>query len=195
MIHTKTMGRPRKTEQVSKDYILAKIEKSMAKSSWQDLTLASVAQKVGIKSPSLYHYFQGLEGLKKELALRALKDFSQILEQALASAPGDKKLKAFFEAYREFSKKHPLQFECAQFGVSSKDTELMQNSYKIVQLAIEATGLQKLESKTRIHQIRILRCLLNGFIQLETLGGFQLEEDIDDTFQVLIKTANKILTL
>lgn len=191
------MGRPKKKDQIDKDYILAKIEKTMAKAHWHELSIAGIAKKVGVKSPSIYHYFSGLEGLRNELSMKATIEFAEVLAESLVSVPQEQKVRVFFETYRAFSKENPFKFECVQFGIASQNKELLQKAYKIVQLATEASDLKTPDRSLEeiIHKVRIIRCLLNGFIDLESNGGFQLEQSSDETFEYLIRSAKAILEL
>lgn len=180
------MGRPSKQQSITADIILDRVEKSFSGLRWQDLSMGQVAKKLKIKPPSLYHHFDGIEDLRRQLTLRSLLQFHSYLESHLERSRDKDTLEIFATAYRNFAKSYPLQFDCAQFGISSQDADLAKAAEEIVHLAIESLSSYKIPKNRIIHAIRILRSSLNGFIELELNEGFQMTDDIDKTFTELL---------
>ncbi|MCF2127445.1 TetR/AcrR family transcriptional regulator [Strepomyces sp. STD 3.1] len=69
------------------------------------LTLRAVADRLGIKAPSLYKHFPDKEAVETELIVQALAEAGEAMEAAEAQEPGS--LTALAEAYRAYALAHP----------------------------------------------------------------------------------------
>jgi AcrR family transcriptional regulator len=89
------------------------------------VTLASVAAALGIRSPSLYAHVDGLDGLRRRLALHAAAAMAEALGTAAAGRLGLDALEAIAHAYRAFARQHPGRYAAAQRAVPpGQDDEL-----------------------------------------------------------------------
>ncbi len=59
---------------------------------FEQVSLASLAKKLQIRTPSLYNHVQGLPGLRKELACFALRKLKEELAEAAIGKSGDEAL-------------------------------------------------------------------------------------------------------
>jgi AcrR family transcriptional regulator len=182
------MARPQ-GESFTSDKILKKIIKALNRHSFLDLTLAQVASLLNIKSPSLYNHFDGLEDLKSQIALIALNQFSDCLEASLQQGDCRGKLSAFMTSYREFALTKPFLFEAAQFGIQAKNKEVLQKAHSIAQMTEKALDAYQIPKAKQAHALRVIRSLLNGFIQIEQNRGFQRSEDPSQSFREMIEFA------
>lgn len=182
------MARPQ-GESFTSDKILKKITKSLSRQSFLNLTLAQVASLLKIKPPSLYNHFSGLEDIKNQIALIALDEFSENLESSLRQEDGQEKLSAFMIAYREFALSKPFLFEAAQFGIQTKNKDVLRKAHSIAQMTEKALDTYRIPKAKQGHALRVIRSLLNGFIQIEQNKGFQRSESPDQSFQELIEFA------
>lgn len=166
-----------------------KVEKRFKRQKFAELTLALVAKHLAIKPPSLYNHFASLQDLRDQLTLVALEKMKTHLQEGLENKKGRERARAFISEYRRFAKEHPLLFEASQFGVRSLNPEIASAALKVVRLAVSSLEAWTIQETQRIHAVRILRSLINGFIELESQGGFQLEEDPNRSFDQLIDFA------
>ena len=51
------------------------------------LTLAALAERLGIRQPSLYKHVDGMDGLQRSLAVRAKTELADILTRATGRGP------------------------------------------------------------------------------------------------------------
>src|SRR5262245_64538580 len=75
----------------------------------ESLSLATVAEKLGVRPPSLYHHVDGLESLRRTLAIHGANELKAMFANAAKGLRGKKALLAVARAYRAFAKKHPAQ--------------------------------------------------------------------------------------
>jgi len=75
------------------------------------LSMRNLADRIGIRAPSIYKHFPNKEALEAALISDAFDEQSKLFEQAL-EAPG-KPLVAMTEAYRAYAKRHPHLYRLA----------------------------------------------------------------------------------
>jgi AcrR family transcriptional regulator len=146
-----------------------------------ELTLARLAQRLGVRPPSLYAHVDGLEDVRVRLAERgALELAAAVRTAATGRARGDA-LAAVADAYRAYAREHPGTYAALQVGKSEAATEVVD----VVAAVLRGYGL---DGDDAIHGVRIVRAALHGFVVLETGGGFGMPLDLDETFSRLLAT-------
>lgn len=65
----------------------------------QEVTLASLAQTLGVRSPSLYNHVKGLQDVRKHLGIYGIKQLYNKLEEAAEGKRMDEAIHALGEAY------------------------------------------------------------------------------------------------
>ncbi len=152
------------------------------------VTLASVAQKLQIRSPSLYNHVNGLPDLRRHLAFRGLALLKERFDRALEGKSGDDAVRAFSQAYLSFAREHPGLYEAIQRAPEPDDDALKQAMGEIVGYAVRALEGYGLRGDPAIHAVRAIRSLLHGFASLERQGGFGMPLDLDVTFRLMVET-------
>jgi AcrR family transcriptional regulator len=151
------------------------------------VSLAAVAARLGIRSPSLYAHVAGLEGLRRELALAAAAAMRESFEAAVSGRSGFEALRALAEAYREFARRHPGLYEAAQRAVRpGEDDELYEALGAVVAPVFRSFAEVGVDTVDRVHLTRAFRSALHGFVMLERTGGFGMPESIDQSFMRLV---------
>lgn len=154
------------------------------------ITLASLAKKLNIRPPSLYNHVEGLNDLKKKLAIYSIKLLYNELTQAAIGRSGDDAVRAVGKAYTAFATSHPGLYEASLQAPTSQDDEdeYTLTSNKIVELLVRVLQAYDLDDEMAIHAIRGLRSILHGFISLKQKGAFGLPLDTEESFRLLIDT-------
>jgi len=174
---------------VALDDVLDAAEAVANRAGLANLTLADVAARLGIRSPSLYNHVAGLAGLRRSLAIRSAGRLADDLVSASEDRSGVDALRAFAAAYREFASAHPGSYEAIQAGADpAEDPDLA--AALGAPVAIVAATLIDLGHRPGdvIPLIRAFRSALHGFVDLERVGGFGLPEDIDASFDITVDT-------
>lgn len=144
------------------------------------LSLGSVARRLGIQTPSLYHHIDGVDALRREVALVAAARLSAALESAHPTVTG------LADAYRRFALDHPGLYDALlPAPAPSEDPELASAMYMAVSVVDSALAQSGLDSSTEA--VRALRSALHGFVMLERSGGFGLGGDLDESFSKLVR--------
>lgn len=152
----------------------------------EGLTLAQVAERLNIRIPSLYHHVAGLAGLRRELALLAVRELMERMRNAAVGKSGDAAVIALAQAYREYATKHPGRYAATVRAPDPNDRELAQLSDEIIRVVLAVLEPYQLPQASLIHAVRGLRSIVHGFALLEIAGGFGMPLDRDESFRLLV---------
>ncbi|GHO61833.1 TetR family transcriptional regulator [Ktedonobacter sp. SOSP1-52] len=150
------------------------------------VTMAMLAAHLGVRTPTLYHYFSGLAGLQRALALLGLQEMTEQLGQAVMGKAGDDAVVALAHTLRDFGRTRPGLYEATTRAPESGDAEWQEAGRKVVEIALRALGAYMLSQEDALHAVRMVRSLVHGCVTLETAGGFGLPLDVNETFKRLL---------
>ncbi|PHA00027.1 TetR family transcriptional regulator [Bacillus pseudomycoides] len=150
----------------------------------QDVTLASLSQRLGIRSPSLYNHVKGLQDVRKNLGVYGIEKLHEALKDAVEGKSMDEAIHALGEAYVSFVRKHPGLYEATFL----RDEEVQQAGAGIVELCLHILQQYGLEGENALHATRGLRSICHGFASIEQHGGFGLPLDLDTSLHLLLET-------
>jgi AcrR family transcriptional regulator len=152
----------------------------------EQLSLGHLAERLGVRTPSLYNHIAGLPGLKHDLALYCLRE---VLNRLLRATIGKSRVEAIFafaNAYRAYARETPGRYALTLQAPDPGDRELQAIAQQIIEVAQAILAPYKLGEEEAIHAIRSLRSIVHGFISLEAAGGFAMPVDLDASFHWLI---------
>jgi AcrR family transcriptional regulator len=152
----------------------------------EQLSLGRLAERLGIRTPSLYNHVAGLSGLKHDLALYCLRDLLANATRATIGKSRAEAIIALADAYRLYARQTPGRYTLTQQAPESGDLELQALAQQVVDLVRAILVPYKLSDEDAIHAIRGLRSIVQGFVSLEVTGGFGLPVDLDVSFHWLI---------
>jgi len=150
------------------------------------ITLKSISEKLGIRTPSLYNHVDSLDSLLVDLMIYAMEQLGKTLSEAAIGVSGDNAIKAISKAYLEFARKNPGLYETIQWVNLWRDDIIVQPASKINDLIDRVLECYNLNDEYKTHIIRMFRSLLHGFSSLDRNSGFGNPIPIDDSFNVAI---------
>jgi AcrR family transcriptional regulator len=150
------------------------------------LTLAAVANRLGVTLPSLYKHVNGLEALRRELALLGIRELTGQLSAAAVGRAGRDALQGVAGAYRAYAHRRPGVVAASVMAPRPDDAEHLAAGEQIVGVLVASLAGYRLTDPDLIDAIRSLRVVLHGFTSLEDAGGFGLPQSVDETFERLI---------
>lgn len=151
------------------------------------LTLAAVAQRLGVKTPSLYSHVDGIEPLRRSVALRAVADLGEACRTAAMGKVGGDALAAIAVAYRDVALAHPGSYALTQIARPGDD-EWQAAADRVLEPILAALAGMGVKGTGAIHATRILRSALHGFVLLETGDGFGLDVSVENSFRYLVQS-------
>ena len=151
----------------------------------EGLTLAAVAQRTGVATPSLYKHVAGLGELRTLLGARVLADMTETFTRAVVGRSGADAVTALLHAYRGYVRAHPARYAAAPLD-PLHEPALVPAGEKLLDVVFGALRAYDLERSEAVHVARCLRAVAHGFASLEAGGGFGLPESLDDTYDRLV---------
>lgn len=151
------------------------------------LSLKAVAERLGVRPPSLYSHVGGLEELRREVGLRALGALAEVCRSAAMGRSDDHALRAIAQDYRRFALAHPGTYALTQLA-HPEDAAWREASDRVLEPIIAALRARNLSRAEAIHAVRALRSALHGFVLLESGGGFGLEASTRLSFDRLVES-------
>jgi AcrR family transcriptional regulator len=158
------------------------------------VTLARLADRLGVRAPSLYAHIDGLGDLRARLGARGARELMAALQSAAAGRAGGDALLAIARAYRAYALAHPGTYSALQLPPRAGDTAADDAAGRLVEVVLAVLRGYGLEDDDAIHAARIVRAALHGFFELEASGGFGLPLSLDDSYERLVAVLDRGLT-
>ncbi|NBE96567.1 TetR/AcrR family transcriptional regulator [Nonomuraea sp. KC401] len=147
------------------------------------LTLSAVAGRAGVATPSLYKHVRNLAELRDRLSERVLTELADRTAEAVLGRSGDEAVRAFLRAWRAYVLEHPQRYAAIRQDPGPQASPAGQRLLSISVAVLRAYGL---EGSALIHATRCLRAAAHGFTVLEVSGGFAMDEQTGDSYELLI---------
>lgn len=155
------------------------------------VTLKEVANRLGIRPPSLYNHVKGLDDLRHSLMLYGWKQLENEITVSAIGKSGDEAVKSMCKAYVNYATKHPGVFDAMQWYNQYNTEESMQATEGLVSIIFQILSSYKLSEEHMVHIVRLLRSFLQGFASIINNGGFgnplSLQESFDLSINILLK--------
>lgn len=151
-------------------------------------TLSAVARELGIRTPSLYNHVDGVDGLRRQLAMHGSMILLDELEDAIGDRTGAEALRMVARVDRDFVTEHAGLYEsflpAPRQEVDPELYEALARPVFAIARVLLDMGIPQSEA---IHLIRAMRATLHGFLDLEAKDGFGMPVDIDASFDTAVE--------
>jgi len=154
---------------------------------FDQLGMGLLADRLGVKAPSLYKHVDSLADLAHRIAVLAMTELGDAIRDVTQGRAGSEALAAAAQAMRTYVKQHPGRYAAGNDArvTGPKDPLIPANNRLLASLSAVLRGYQ-LDPSQEIHALRMLRSALHGFATLEVSGGFQIDTDVNDSFTWMI---------
>src|SRR5215470_6848721 len=122
----------------------------------EQLTLGHLAERLGVRTPSLYNHVAGLPGLKRDLALYCLRD---LLDRILRTTIGKSRAEAIValaNAYRAYARETPGRYALTLQAPGPGDQALQAIAQQLIDVLLAVLAPYRLSEEDTIHAIRSL---------------------------------------
>ena len=151
------------------------------------LSMGLLAERLGVKTPSLYKHVDGLADLAHRIAVLAAHELADALRDATQGLAGSDALSAAAHAMRTFVKEHPGRYAAGNAAqVTGPDDPLVPAVDRMLASLSAVLRGYHLAPDEEIHALRMLRSSLHGFATLEVEGSFQIDADVDQSFAWIV---------
>ena len=152
----------------------------------EELSLGRLADGLGVQPSALYNHVDGIDGLWLDLAVHSTENLAAVLRDSVVAKSGPDALRALAHAYRDFAHEHPGQFASTLLPpVDALDT-LGEAQARIVDLFVTVMHSLDLDGERAIHDARLARSAIHGFVSLEAIDAMTQPVDRTESFERLI---------
>ncbi len=151
------------------------------------LSMGLLADRLGVKTPSLYKHVANQADLAHAIAVLAMNQAADVIGDTIQGRAGRDALVAGATAMRTFVHAHPGRYAAANAAqLGGPDDPLLPASGRVMASWAAMLHGYRLEPDQEIHALRMLRSMLHGFATLEVAGSFQVDAPVDDTFTWIV---------
>ncbi|WOX10166.1 TetR/AcrR family transcriptional regulator [Streptomyces sp. N50] len=154
---------------------------------FDQLGMGLVAERLGVKTPSLYKHVSGQTDLAHRIAILAMNQCADAIRDAIQGRSGTEALVRGAQAMRTFVKDHHGRYAAANAAVPTGPGDpLIDALNRVVDSWAAMLHGYRIDPDQQIHALRMLRTVLHGYASLEAAGGFRFATDVDDSFTWMI---------
>lgn len=161
---------------------------------FENVTLAALAKRFGVKDASLYSHVRNLHDLRTRVALLAGGELIDLIAVAVAGRAGKDALAAFAGAYRSYALAHPGRYAATQIRIDQAlihGTPALRRTAEITYGMLRAYGLAEPDLTDAV---RLLRATFHGYCALEHGGGFGAPRDVQQSWDRAVDALHVALT-
>jgi len=144
---------------------------------WNELTLSKVAEAVDRHVSSLYSHVDGLDALRRDIAVLAVTEVADVVWEASVGRSGADALTAIAEAERDFARSHPGRMAALRGHLGSEDNEFTDQAKRIAQPIRTVLGSFGLDEQEVAIAHRVFSATVRGLIEPGTPLG-HADDDI-----------------
>jgi AcrR family transcriptional regulator len=145
------------------------------------LSLAAVADRAGVATPSLYKHVGSLADLRDLMAVRIIRQITALFAGLVMGRSRDDAVTALMQAYRAYVVTNPGRYALLPLDPLRRES-LAGPGLELLNVFVAVLRGYDLDDEQSTHAIRRLRAAVHGFADLESRGGFGQPEDIDKTY-------------
>lgn len=173
---------------LNKEIIVDAAKELIEQDGFSAFSMRKLAEKLNVKTASLYAHIDSMEVLFTEIGLSALREQRDCLLNAVAEQHGDIAIIALAEGYRRFAAKHAELYKIIMQMPSGDDAVLKEAAAMTAEPFMRVLGDYRLTEKQKMHWQRVLRGLMHGFVSEEQSGYFShYPVSVEESYKTAIR--------
>lgn len=155
---------------------------------YHGLTMGLIAQRLGVRAPSLYKHVDGLADVQHGIATLAMTELGDTVRDALQGRAALDALSALLTVTRTYVTAYPGRYTAtvgAEF--TGPDDPLLAASTRLLGSIAAMLRGYGIGDDEMDHAIRTIRCTVHGFAALQAASGFQWSGDPDESFDWMMR--------
>ena len=154
---------------------------------FHNLTMGLLAERLGVRTPSLYKHVEGLADLQHRIATLAGDDLAEAVGTAVQGLAGRDALSAMANAMRAYVIAHPGAYTATVGAeISGEDDPLEVAGRRVIGSMSAVLRGYGIADDEMDHALRAVRSILHGFAVLQASNGFQWAADPDVSFAWMV---------
>lgn len=169
------------------DHIVEAAAELIAERGFDQFSLRELADRLGVKTASLYNHISSLSELTSNIGQLAFERMAGQLYSGTEDALPFDTLYHIAIGYRKFAKQNPELYKTIVKIHSAGSSDLIEKGQSLVHSlypVLEACGLSEDDI---IHFSRTIRSAMHGFVTLEEAGFFGTAVDADESYSYMVK--------
>jgi AcrR family transcriptional regulator len=159
---------------------------------FDQLSMGLLAERLGVRTPSLYKHVDGLADLTHRIAVLAANEFADAIRDATQGRAGSDALIAATTAMRTYVKEHPGRYAAANGArPTGPDDPLLPAADRVLDSLRAVLRGYGIPPDQELHALRLLRSLMHGFSSLEVAGAFQIDANLDESFAWIVDLVDR----
>lgn len=155
---------------------------------YDKFSMRQLADRLGVKTASLYTHIESMEALLTGAGLLALQEQREYQLSAIQGKRRDEAVLCLARAYRGYAKEHRELYRFIMKIPLSTDAALKEASAMVAEPAMRVLADYALTEQQKMHGQRILRGLMHGFISQEENGYFShYPIDVEESYQIAVQ--------
>ena len=151
-------------------------------------SMRALADKLNVKTASLYTHIESMDALFTEVGLSALNDQRTAQLAAIEGKDGEEAIFALAESYRAFAKAHAALYQLIMQMPMGKDETLRAAAAMTAEPSMQVLMGYPLGEQRRMHWQRVLRGVMHGFVSQEASGYFShFPVDLEESYRLAIQ--------
>ena len=160
-----------------------------------NVTMGLLAERLGVRAPSLYKHVSSQADLNRRIAVLALTELGDELRDALQGRSGRDALAAAARTMRAYVIDHPGRYAATiRLNVDEPDDPAAAAGARVLDSLAAVLSGYPLDPADTVHALRLLRSLFHGFAVLEAAGGFQMATNVDESFDWMVSFLDRGLS-
>lgn len=152
-----------------------------------ELSIGLVAERLGVKTPSLYKHVTSQADLVHRIAVQAANELADTIRDAIQGRSGGDALIAGSHAMRMYVRKHSGRYAAGNAArPTGPDDPLIAAINRVLASWAAMLHGYDIDPSQEIHALRMVRTMLHGFATLEVAKGFQIDANVDDSFSWMV---------
>jgi AcrR family transcriptional regulator len=152
-----------------------------------NVTMGLVAERLGVRTPSLYKHVASQADLNRRIAALALVEVGDALRDAMQGRAGRDALAAAAHTLRSYVVEHPGRYSATlPLNPQGPDDPIAIGGARVLESLAAVLAGYDIDPADTVHAMRLLRSLFHGFATIEAAGGFEMDTDVDQSFEWLI---------
>lgn len=173
---------------LSKELLIESSKELIEESGMAAFSMRALAEKLGVKTASLYAHIESMEALFTEVGLSALHDQKAAQLAAIEGKDGDTAVLALAESYRAFAKAHAALYQLIMQMPMGKDETLRSAAAMTAEPSMQVLQGYAITDERRMHWQRVLRGVMHGFVSQEASGYFlHYPVDLEESYRLAIQ--------
>lgn len=153
---------------------------------YHTLTLAALAQRLGVASPSLYQHVDRLADLQRKVAAKGLWELGDVLRSAALGKARSDALGAVAWAYQGWAREHPGRYTATIEAADIDYAPYWTASQRVVEALIAMLDGYGIRGDGAVDAMRAIRSTIHGFVDLSCRGAFGLPQALESSFEHLV---------